>query len=603
MKKIGYLVFSLLCMIGFCGFANAEKCQYEPVLDARIDASHYQNTLMNSTVQDSEYLFFRAKAANKFSNMQSLDFSSKAAAVEDLTGNIVQNLFPIDGRNQVKQGITSATAVYDTDADSMTISIGYTKFFDSTQLFSNEHTTQKNYNKTISVSTPSSCATAVAIAVKDDSFVVDKFLYLQDYNYDYLKMVNAGNFNDSSANILLYLSNADVTVNSNGDKQSNKGLTRAVMCTVKTSSSGFYSDAIDEVKPIIDEATKNEEYNIRKIYKHINEELSTDEAAKTIEKLSQGKALSSYDEYMIENYIYTLPYFSKSTAEEAYNMIQNDKLKLEDYKNNYSDFEKCISEAYNTELKDAISQYMKYDSDYQGLYVDAMIKLLDIFNEENIKAWYDAKKETNYVDSKKNDEECSHVPESDKKKCIENLVQRDINSINCTDLIGKTNLTTTEQILKKSLDEICSNPNDYNCYLTKCNDAKKKKTTSKSVTELVNDESDAKKTVKSSIDDFYEQLITHTGVKIESDLCNLFKEGSVIREYTDIGLNIIKIGGPILVILLTSMDGIKSITSQNEDQNKKFYSHLKIRLICVAVLFLVPTIIQTLLNIVKIPIC
>ena len=40
---------------------------------------------------------------------------------------------------------------------------------------------------------------------------------------------------------------------------------------------------------------------------------------------------------------------------------------------------------------------MEYDPDYQGLYINAMTNLLNIFNEENIKDWLTANAEKIYV--------------------------------------------------------------------------------------------------------------------------------------------------------------------------------------------------------------
>lgn len=62
-------------------------------------------------------------------------------------------------------------------------------------------------------------------------------------------------------------------------------------------------------------------------------------------------------------------------------------------------------------------------------------------------------------------------------------------------------------------------------------------------------------------------------------------------------LNIIKVVGPILVILLSSVDFIVVIIKSDNDQFQKAQKKLITRLILALLLFLVPTIVQILLQI------
>lgn len=64
-------------------------------------------------------------------------------------------------------------------------------------------------------------------------------------------------------------------------------------------------------------------------------------------------------------------------------------------------------------------------------------------------------------------------------------------------------------------------------------------------------------------------------------------------------LNYIKIAGPILVVLLSSLDFIKAIASNEEDAFKKAQSRLIIRLVAALALFLVPTFIELLLGLIN----
>lgn len=78
------------------------------------------------------------------------------------------------------------------------------------------------------------------------------------------------------------------------------------------------------------------------------------------------------------------------------------------------------------------------------------------------------------------------------------------------------------------------------------------------------------------------------------DFCDILKTDLI--DYIKIVMNIIRIGGPILIIFLTGFDVIKMIASFNDDESKKFWKNLKIRLICLVILILVPTIINWIIN-------
>lgn len=62
-------------------------------------------------------------------------------------------------------------------------------------------------------------------------------------------------------------------------------------------------------------------------------------------------------------------------------------------------------------------------------------------------------------------------------------------------------------------------------------------------------------------------------------------------------LKIIRIGAIILVIILTGLDALKSFTSFDEKNNKSFYKHLLNRLMCIAILFLAPSVIKLLISV------
>ena len=62
-------------------------------------------------------------------------------------------------------------------------------------------------------------------------------------------------------------------------------------------------------------------------------------------------------------------------------------------------------------------------------------------------------------------------------------------------------------------------------------------------------------------------------------------------------LNYIKILGPILVVILSSMDFAKAIIASDDESMKKAEKKLMIRLVLAVALFLVPTLVSVMLNI------
>lgn len=618
MKKISYFLVLFISIFSLNMLVSAE-CSYDIVMNPKGEDDKNRSFTYGAINNDNMYAFLRAFSSwRKDSNMGNSDFKPymdnlNLAMFKNANKNYnvgdadhVSNNVSLDYNGS---GAKLSYTVYDFGTHWGSQNGGYDKTTSTFQIFNN-NSLQTRGGK---------CPDAVSINVfekdadickknPEECFTLNKELYLSDYNYNYMDLIADGNFGSSSNTATLILYNKDyIEVNSNGDKQKNKNVLNAVSCKLNSWSSGFATDSMDMVKNIIDGATANEEYNIRTIYSDVAT-LSAEEAEKTIEKVKNGETISKYDQKMIYNYILTLPYFKEPTAADAYSKIKKDKEVLEEYNSTITNFEGCIATAYGyTEKspKEAIRQFMQYDKEYQGLYVAAMINLLDIFTEENVNKWYEAKKETDYVDGKKSgdDSACSHVPSDALKACLKQEIEKDVRSINCTDLIGKTNLTPAEKILADSLSELCSNPKDYNCYLTKCNEAKYGHNVSKDIEDLVDGNTDAQNQIKTEIDDFYSNIIEHTGIKLASDLCEFFKEGKAIRDYTDLGLLVIKIAGPILVIFLTALDAIKSFASQKDDENKKFFSKLKTRLICVALLFLIPTILQWLLELAEIKSC
>ena len=129
----------------------------------------------------------------------------------------------------------------------------------------------------------------------------------------------------------------------------------------------------------------------------------------------------------------------------------------------------------------------------------------------------------------------------------------------------------------KSCKNQCKGNSDYNTCINKCK--KNKKSSSNS-----NNNSNS-----------------NTVSTTDSEECNALlgdkeKEESVAWLVQKL-LDYLKILGPILVVILSSVDFATAIISSNDDTMKKAQKKLITRLIAAVLLFLVPTIVEVLLDI------
>ena len=99
-----------------------------------------------------------------------------------------------------------------------------------------------------------------------------------------------------------------------------------------------------------------------------------------------------------------------------------------------------------------------------------------------------------------------------------------------------------------------------------------------------------------SFNQFYSQLVNEGIVNDLADYCGILSEDFV--EKLAFVLNIIMIAGPILAILLGSLDFIKVITNGDADKEMKTaFKHFMIRVGSAALLFIVPLLLSFILNI------
>lgn len=74
------------------------------------------------------------------------------------------------------------------------------------------------------------------------------------------------------------------------------------------------------------------------------------------------------------------------------------------------------------------------------------------------------------------------------------------------------------------------------------------------------------------------------------------EQGSMFAEWLSRLLKLVQIGAIVLVIVLTAVDSIRAFASFEEKNSKSFYKRLLTRLICIAILFLVPGLIEMMLS-------
>lgn len=110
-----------------------------------------------------------------------------------------------------------------------------------------------------------------------------------------------------------------------------------------------------------------------------------------------------------------------------------------------------------------------------------------------------------------------------------------------------------------------------------------------------------KNELEQSIKNYLIQTYEHQGIEIKpkEDWCAILlgkNQENGLYKYINGTLVVITIAGPIIIIVLTALDAIKMIASATDEDNKKFWKHIKIRLICLVILILVPTIINYLVK-------
>lgn len=296
-----------------------------------------------------------------------------------------------------------------------------------------------------------------------------------------------------------------------------------------------------------------------------------------------------------------LSYYEKDNGndlEKVKKSINNDIETLNTFLN--SDVVSCIDNSFDLKNGKGLNEYLKkspsfvakYSNEYKSTLED-ILKQIDVLHEA---IQQDNKKDE--IISKSNCDEVGKYSTSAQKECIDEYVKERVNEINCEGLYFKTTqLTDIEKHLKEKLEKECESKSDKrSCFVNQCNNMKKKSI--KDLSDIANGASDEQINARKIYEKIFSNYVNYRNDKLKTsvEICKILSSDKGIGGYIKGALNLIRIGGPILIILLTLMDGIKNFVSFKEDANKKFFNNLKIRLICGGLLFLVPTIISLLLG-------
>lgn len=268
---------------------------------------------------------------------------------------------------------------------------------------------------------------------------------------------------------------------------------------------------------------------------------------------------------------------SKLSKITDFSRIENDLSVLRNFNSTYNvglrGHLKKFLNAYGNPV--TVTEFFTTYAPDNAQYVDALIELLEFAknNQSLITAQNDVEEVvTDIKDCEENDTECI------KKACIE--VEK-----------AKADLTCNNQNDSHAV-EACRQYQSSASGLKNIEGECKDKTKEEVIQEAEKVKEELEEYVQEKFAGYYTEIFKNLGYDIEiSDFCDILTSGS-IYDYIKLVLNLIRIGGPILVIGLTAFDGMKMISSFKEDENKKFWNHLKIRLICLVILILVPTIIN-----------
>lgn len=110
---------------------------------------------------------------------------------------------------------------------------------------------------------------------------------------------------------------------------------------------------------------------------------------------------------------------------------------------------------------------------------------------------------------------------------------------------------------------------------------------------------EALKMNSNSYDNISSLSISNSFIKYRLDDCNLDapNDDDSVLWLLDKILDYIKIGGPLIVVIMSSIDFAKVITTGDDDKLAKAKKNLFIRLMLAAMLFFIPVLIQVIMSV------
>lgn len=269
------------------------------------------------------------------------------------------------------------------------------------------------------------------------------------------------------------------------------------------------------------------------------------------------------------------------------NQLSNNNMSINDVENDINElkeFDNTISSGIFNALKGYVSPYgltvSKWYDEYMpgspSKYIRALLLILPVLNDDEIMQKVQMNK--NLDDANRNYQQCL----KDKHK-LENCMSECQEFYKLSDCQDSSNISAC---IKAYPSNVCKGKNTSTVQ-TDIDKAKKE------------EEEKLKDLIGKKLTDIYSNYGINISESDKNAFCSILLgegENDGLYPYIRLVLNLIRIAGPILVVLLTAFDGMKVITSFKGDENKKFWNHLKIRLICLVILILVPTIINYIVN-------
>lgn len=373
------------------------------------------------------------------------------------------------------------------------------------------------------------------------------------------------------------------------------------VCQLRNYDDNF--KVINDVDSII-KSFDDSGFNYKKLYQKY-EELEKKFKSGNLDKTTDEiiDSLLSSDPSLLEEII-DLPYFSSNLEKwEIQNKIRSDFNTFATYQNVvnncfFSNFDLDGSKEY------IYSWHEKYDSSSNYKYIDFLAQLIlkiddKIEKDDFLSTIKDLEISASINDVVNSNVGCNNAG-SKAEICRTTECRKLLDSVDCNEFLSKT-LDELDSEVDKNIFEransSCSGESYKDCFLSRCSSLKSE--FKDQCGDVITGNTEAHQEVKEIFTTVMTDVIKTTGINIEteSSLCEwLYDKEDGLGGYIDFIINLIRIGGPVLIIVLTCFDGIKAVASFKDDENKKFFNRLKIRLICLILLFLIPTIIKFIID-------